>query len=458
MILGACLQVASSPSESPSQTTKQSSVDFNRLMLRAVEAARNLVNSKDEMVGSLEGIECIAMEAMYYVYTGDLHRGWLTMRRAILIAQTMGLHRGIRPTSVGSMGDDQSSPDSGQLWFNLIHLDRYLSLMTGLPQCSSDSPFATPAELQACEPEEKLRRLDCLSAGRILEHGQNKVHDYEIFKIDKLLQEAAACMPSRWWLHSDRPGDEADYYAVLKDHVRHYHLLAQLHWPSLLAGGNDSKDEYGKLITVNASRKVLSCYIALANTWSTVHHSPCLNRICFTASTALFLAYLNFNKYGHSSAYAASFIHQRHSDRGMMEQAFEIMERGKCLSYDTTSDKIKGILQQVLIIDASASRGINYNFRVLAGEYHNGQFGGEAAGDRGDLRINIPPYDPILIERCNDASDFESTASTLLSNGNQRNQSLIVDTAAESLFSSCEYAMPDGASFVPDLDIQEWVL
>jgi hypothetical protein len=461
MQLASCLQVTAPPEP---QVQSQIAGSFDNLMLRAIETARSLVNSNDEMVGSIEGIECIAMESIYHSYTGDLCRAWLTLRRAMLIAQTMGLHRGVRPPYMGMTTDGHRPPDPDQLWFTLVHLDRYFSLMNGLPQCSSESSFAAPAKLENCTPEEKLRRLDCAAAGIILKNRENSVCDYEmVLEADKLLQKAAACMPPRWWLLSSftntlaKNTEEAEHWARLKENVRHYHLLTQLHWPSLLCNNDDWKHEYSKISAVNASREALVRYIFLTDSKYVTYHSPAFNRIAFFASLALCLGYLDISRRDHQTAYAALFSHQRQNDREMMEQALFNMEHMKLLEYDTASAKIKTIFQQLLAIDASASNGIKYDFRVLAEDNYNGEFGSEVIEDGRGLRIHIPSNGTIAIESCKDAYDSRETASTTYPNEQCRisSEQNVQETA---FFPSFSPIMSDGVHFGLDFNAHEWTL
>lgn len=62
-------------------------------MQRLLSAAANLVNVNDEMHGSLESLECLMLESVYHTNAGNLRKAWLVNRRAMLLAQLIGLHR-----------------------------------------------------------------------------------------------------------------------------------------------------------------------------------------------------------------------------------------------------------------------------------------------------------------------------------------------------------------------------
>ena len=76
------------------------------------------VTSDDELIGSMEGIECLVLQAIYEVNAGNLRRSWLAFRRAINFAQLMGLHRVSLKTS-------QEAPDLTEtrrhyMWYQIM--------------------------------------------------------------------------------------------------------------------------------------------------------------------------------------------------------------------------------------------------------------------------------------------------------------------------------------------------
>jgi hypothetical protein len=56
-------------------------------MTRVVERAIALVTTNDELITSVEGLECIKMEVMYQNYAGNLHRAWMAVKRATSAAR-----------------------------------------------------------------------------------------------------------------------------------------------------------------------------------------------------------------------------------------------------------------------------------------------------------------------------------------------------------------------------------
>lgn len=62
-------------------------------MERLANLAIDLVITRDEFLGSIEGLECIMIESMYQANIGSLRRSWVSNRKAMGIAQLMRLDR-----------------------------------------------------------------------------------------------------------------------------------------------------------------------------------------------------------------------------------------------------------------------------------------------------------------------------------------------------------------------------
>lgn len=51
------------------------------------------VTSDDEIAATIEGVECLTLQGIYEVNAGNLRRSWLAYRKAVTMAQFLGLHR-----------------------------------------------------------------------------------------------------------------------------------------------------------------------------------------------------------------------------------------------------------------------------------------------------------------------------------------------------------------------------
>lgn len=129
-----------------------------------VDTANRLATSQDDLIASLEVVECLMTEAMFHNNARNLRRAWLTHRRAIATAQLLGL-RHASPMSLPKALDPATFPrlDPSHTWSRLIITHRYLSLILDLPQAS---PSCILTALVPCHP---LERLECLAALDILQ-------------------------------------------------------------------------------------------------------------------------------------------------------------------------------------------------------------------------------------------------------------------------------------------------
>ncbi|KPM43145.1 hypothetical protein AK830_g3423 [Neonectria ditissima] len=376
-----------------------------------VETASRLVTSNDHLVGSIEGVECIMIESMYQNNAGNLRRAWLTNRRAMMLAQMMGLHKGIDSPSLRMLEPETSlrvNPE--HMWFRLVSSDRYLSLMLGLPQGSLDNNFATPKILERCSPMERMERLLTMTGGLILQRNSGDLHDLTAtHEIDQLLQKAAASMPSRWWVAPDLAsiaGHDAKAFNEtirVMNHFAHYHILAQLHLPFLLHP-TDEKYDHNKITAVNASRELLARFVSFRNSNSSVMaYCRGVDFLAFISSTTLCLAHIDAHRKqragNRDGAAVFHFLaHQRLGNRGMMERTLETMEEKARTGNDAIAREIGGILRQLLVIELDASNGRNYISRTSYGPDEESQCGG-GVSDGGDVHIRIPYLGTVKIER-----------------------------------------------------------
>ncbi|PGH11858.1 hypothetical protein AJ79_04655 [Helicocarpus griseus UAMH5409] len=337
------------------------STNYRQIMSSLVETASKLVTSEDDLVGSLEGIECIMIESMYHNNAGNLRRAWVTNRRAITIAQMMGIHLRGSPLTKILNEETRSRIEPEGMWFRLIITDRYLSLMLALPQAISENPFAVPKELENCNPLERMERIEAVVGGLILQRNKNVLHNLDsTHEIDKLLQNAAASMPSQWWLTPDvtsiAGSDSNSFGEILRlmNQFTHYHLLAQLHLPYLLQKSMDRRHDYSKMTTVNASREILSRFVLFRGENSVPSYCRGVDFLAFIASTTLCLAHIDSRqpRRADESDVLQLLTHQRPGDRGLIERTLLSMEKMASVNNDTIACQIARILRRLLTTES----------------------------------------------------------------------------------------------------------
>lgn len=393
------------------------------MMSLAVETTHHCLTSNDDLLKSIEGVECLLIESMYQNNAGDLLGAWHLTRKAMLVAQMMGLHQGAehaRPRFVHKETQQRVRPD--YVWLRIIQTDRYLSLMLGLPQGSLDTRFADQGVLRSCTPLERMQRLDCLAGGYILQRNESGIYDLNTTqRIDELLRKSAASLPAKWWLPPNLPvtASQNNIEAVenilrVVDQFAHYNMLVQLHLPYLLRSSTTGEYNYGKITAINASREILTRFVLFSHANSISSFCSGINYVVFTACTAICIAHIDAHRRFQSrlpyqSSVLDTLAHQRLSDRGGMEVALDSMEKMAINSENTIASNMAKLLSSLLSIEAAAAQYGDYvaNRSVEGGD--NGSVCCGAVSECGQkLRIYIPHFGVVKIERNASSRDVYS--------------------------------------------------
>jgi hypothetical protein len=84
-------------------------------MERWMSTIQALVTSDDELITTMEGLECLTLQGVYHMNSGSLRRSWLASRRALSTAQLMGIHK-----------SNTEIPGGREFWHQIVQIDRYL--------------------------------------------------------------------------------------------------------------------------------------------------------------------------------------------------------------------------------------------------------------------------------------------------------------------------------------------
>ncbi|PGG99383.1 hypothetical protein GX51_06316 [Blastomyces parvus] len=371
------------------------------IMERLVNTAISHVTTNDELLGSIESLECIMLESLYQVNIGNLRRSWIAGRRAMSAAQLMGLHRSDSQTQFKVL-DPETKYTPQLMWLRIIILDRHISLLLGIPQGCIDRSMASEAHLADDYPMGRLERLHCVIMSRILERNDSKFSSHELAvtrAIDLELQKAARSLPSKWWLPPKLDIASADLQTLFWDTRRlvaqicHYNLLNQLHLPYMLrASSAESKYEYSRITSVNASREVLSRYIPLRSFNRIAYSCRTVDFLALMAAMTLLLAHMDSHRYGADNLLANQYV----GDRGMIEQVQENMHEISRLNSDALSAQSSDLLKALLAIGVEDGDG-----RVSvkeAGSEETAQQDGTSL-EEGVVRVHIPYFGIIQIAR-----------------------------------------------------------
>jgi hypothetical protein len=370
-------------------------------MTRAVEAARYLVTSRDDLVGSIEGIECLMMEATFENNAGNLRRAWLAARRAMAMAQIIGLEERVMPSTTANFEwcTFESSIDPMHMWFRLIQTDRFLSLMSGLPQGTGTDSFTDAEALQPCSPVQRLQRIHCTAAGRLLQRKKGRNNAIDVREIDRLLETAAECVPAQWWLVPNLDGDAdetLEEISRMMDQITHYHLIVQLHLPRAMSEENDDC-LHSTLSAINASREVMLRYIAVkkASKGEEQRYCSSLDSLAFVSSVCLCWLHITYSN--QDSPYG--FGHQRYGDQAMVGW---LVDELRCRERNHASAQMIVTLERLLEINADVTSSCcRYSTVVQPGTVGDRVVGcgGRLSDDDSTLHIYIPCLGEVTIQR-----------------------------------------------------------
>lgn len=367
------------------------------IMERLADTAISEVTTREELFGTMEHLECILLEAFYHLNCGNIRRSLLAFKRAVVAGQLMGINRPCNlPVKVL---DPSTDIDPQVVWFRIVYMDRFLSLMLGFPQGHSDTSMSSDLEIMSGEPSERLELLHTAILSRMLERNNLGLSLPAIamtLEIDADILKAAENMPAKFWRPPNFGGLEKDSQEALwesirmKDHMFHYTMLNQLHLPFLLRSGTEQKNEYAKITCVNSSREILTRFVAFRAFNCISASCRMADFLALVAGMTLIIAHL----YSHHQKDTDNLLaHQRLGDRAIMEQALESMEVSSNLNEDKSTASCAHLLQQLLYIEADAAQGQNYNAQKVQwseGDHENG---------RNMLVITVPYFGTVRFTR-----------------------------------------------------------
>ncbi|KAK3052363.1 hypothetical protein LTR09_006573 [Extremus antarcticus] len=404
------------------------SSDCGVLMARLIKTVSRLVTSDDELVRSIEGIECIMIESMLSNNAGDLRRAWLANRRAMNIAQTLGLHVKFPLTAKYLEANTLDRINIRYMWDRLVLSDRYLSLVLGLPQgyvedlsqpqvCLATKCIACASGLEVddcVDCTERMERILSVVAGLIVQRNDTNRTDTKATRvIDRMLQDGAALMPPKWWAVAHEPtepgGDnQKAFRKVLRLTIlfAYHHLLVQLHLPFMVLPSTESQPGYSKMTASIAARAVVNRYVSYRNSAASRSYCRGIDIIAFVASTTLCLAHINSSpkcgdNFGTALTVWDTLQHQRLSDRGLLELTFSFLHMLAREHQDATSRDICRILEPLLAFERASAGGESYIISAVAkktGKDTQDVEDVDASSD--ELFITLPHTANTKIERC----------------------------------------------------------
>ncbi|RHZ43217.1 fungal specific transcription factor domain-containing protein [Aspergillus thermomutatus] len=277
--------------------TIQTTTSLREMMSSIIEFLNQKVTSDDEMIGNFEGVECLALQGIYEVNAGNLRRSWLCYRKAITIAQLLGLHRMYVQTDWKSQ--ELALARRRHLWCQVSRGERYLSVILGVP--SATGPGALPFDDDAAwlSPEDIYHKHLYHIAGLILARNQEtSTHSFSTTqRIGEQLDSLAEQMPSPWWevptnILNNRTKEASVQFERVMCQIWHFELAVLLHLPFMLLGATDRRYEYSRTSCLDASRNLIKRWLAIRASQRNFYFSNLLEFEVFTAATTLLLGLL----------------------------------------------------------------------------------------------------------------------------------------------------------------------
>ncbi|KAI1171382.1 hypothetical protein F4777DRAFT_55410 [Nemania sp. FL0916] len=317
----------------PTTPLKLVSKDLPRcLMHKYVSVVSELVAYNDDLVGYAEGLEALALIALYHANAGNLRKSWLMLRRAISVAQLMGVDRwGDKPLkSADPTADPSTLIKAKAFWFRVNFTDRYLSLLLGLPAGTDDNSFLSDDPYD--EPTDKLEKQHTVVMGAIIKRNSSKGDSSfgTTQAIDCDLEAAARSInPSFWDLPSidawetSSSVERMGTMTQLMLQMNHHNLLILLHLPYMLRDPKERRWDYSKATCISSSRLLLRTFLVFRNINKSSNACRHTDYGALTASMTLLLGYLDPKLQARDQNTTA----KREADRAIIEEARGQLQR-----------------------------------------------------------------------------------------------------------------------------------
>ncbi|KAF3760886.1 hypothetical protein M406DRAFT_267438 [Cryphonectria parasitica EP155] len=326
-----------------------------------------LVTSNDELMGYAEGIECLLLQASYQANCGNLRRAWITTRRALGLAQMMGLDK--KHTAAFRSCDPSTSParrtSPHVLWVKVVSWDRYLSLLLGLSLGSRGNEFGSEKASEEDTPIDRLEKAHSLISERISERNDKHQRDpsrhqsiYALTQdIDLELEAAASAMPPGWW---DEPRLDPfasqvsmwDATAKVLFQIHHFTLVLLLHVPYMLRDLASPRYDYSKTTCVATARDLLSRFFSFRTHNVSAYSCRRVDYAGLIAAMTLCLSYLGRRR-------TETWVRSRLSDDSeLIELTRRRMEHVARVNGDRLSKEAVGIIGQLAPIIQKATAAL----------------------------------------------------------------------------------------------------
>ncbi|XXG95449.1 hypothetical protein Hte_001711 [Hypoxylon texense] len=372
--------------------------------LRWHEIASRLVASNDVLIDSVEGLECLLVEGTYLANTGNLRRAWLVFRRAMSLAQMIGVDRVRNPPNMKVL-DKRTRFSCLIIWSRLVYMERYLSLLIGMPS-STTGPFLSAENMNDGPPTARIEKAHALICGKIIKRNAMTAGPEAIRldsvaairEIDSDLERVANSVPSSWWqipVLRQEMGIGEWLSAVNHAHCQiiHNSLILMTHLPNLLGDSNISHTLSSKLACMHAGREILHRYSTLRSHLKAVFCCRFVDYCAFKAALALLLVHIDSVR---KENLRGILGHQRVSDRALVSTMLEVMDNLYHVSQDLLCQDAVAVTRRLLQFEEQASRD-DETFSVR--DMESSTDGELTSGDAASFELQIPYFGTVKITK-----------------------------------------------------------
>ncbi|KAL3447157.1 hypothetical protein BJX65DRAFT_98537 [Aspergillus insuetus] len=292
-----------------------------------IEFITKNVASDDELTGTIEGVECLALLGMHAVNAGNLRRSWLLFRKAITVGQLLGLHR-----MALYMPQEIIEARRHHLWYQISRGERYLSVILGLPSSTGSAVFPLDNNASRDSAEDLYHKKLYHISGLILDRNQgDSTHSFSTtLRISEQLDSFAAQMPPVWWeipktVPTTRTRESSAEFERIMCQIWHFELATLLYLPFMLraATTKDRGFEYSRSKCLDAARNLVKRWISIRESQTSLLFSNLLEFQAFTAATTLLLGLLAGERSTHPTT-----VQERNEDSRLVERVIANFENG----------------------------------------------------------------------------------------------------------------------------------
>ncbi|KAK0708455.1 hypothetical protein B0H67DRAFT_544197, partial [Lasiosphaeris hirsuta] len=364
------------------------------VMVDILSNVSRLVNSDDEVVGTVEGLESLVVQGLWHANAGNLRKAWLSYRRAMNVAQLMCLDHECTRSLRSADPARTWLPTPRGIWYRIVSCDRFASLLLGLAVGSTDNSYATDEAMKRDTKMEKLEKLQTVITARIVERNANKKATAdEVYtatcSIDGDLDACVRLMEDGWW---DEPvldpfeGKEHNLGLMFRlfRQVQHYDLLILLHLPYMLRHPAESRYEHSKQTCIRSSREVLKRFVSFRTLYNSAWSCRHIDYSALVASMTLLLSYLRQHQ---DALQPVPSCAQRAEDRTLIDVVRARMQHIAVINQDKLSQQSAEIVGQMMTIIDSVNA-------ATLGERGLAEFNENAINH---LHLNIPYFGTVDI-------------------------------------------------------------